>query len=126
MTDETRLYDRMMLRSALQSLFWVVLLARKREEKLTKKGLADKLGIHKSFVSRAFSRPPNWQIDKLADMSDALDVDLVIEARDRKTGVIYTPAGERVTPITSSNLSEVRKVETGTKSNTSTVWAEVG
>lgn len=126
MTDQRRLYDRMMLRSAFQSLFWVVLLARKRQEKLTRKGLADKLGVHKSFVTRAFSRPPNWQIDRVADISDALNVDLIVEARDRKTGVIYTPSGERVSAVTSSSLEHVRNVKTGTKADTSTVWAEVG
>lgn len=104
MTDETRLYDRLMLRSAFQSLFWVVLLDRKRKEQLTRKGLADKLGVHKSFVSRAFSRPPNWQIDKISDFSDALGVDLVVEARDRATGVVYTASGIRQ-PTTTGSLS---------------------
>jgi len=123
MTDEKRLFDRMMLRSALQSLFWVVLLARKREEKLTRKGLADRLGVHKSFASRAFSRPANWKIDKIADLSDALGVDLMLEARDRKTGVIYTPSGVRVTATTSSPPEAVKTMPTGAKTpDTRTVW----
>lgn len=112
MTDQARLYDRMMLRSAFQSLFWVVLRSRKREKGLTRKGLADLLGVHKSFVSRAFSRPPNWQIDKVSDMSDALGVDLIIEARDRATGVIYTPSGVRRPGFTSSSIEDVLRAGT--------------
>jgi hypothetical protein len=93
MTDLRREYDRTMLRSAFQSLFWSVLLARKRQSNLTLKGLADKLGINKSYVSRSFSSPPNWQIDRVSDMSEALDVDLIVAARDRKTGLIFMPSG---------------------------------
>lgn len=119
MTDETRLYDRLMLRSAFQSLFWVILHTRKREQKLTRKGLADKLGVDKSFVTRAFSRPPNWQIDKIADMSEALDVDLVLEARDRKTGAVYTPTGVRVPATTST--SPVRTSGDGPQTSTDRV-----
>ena len=122
MTDQGRLFKRMLQRSAFQSLFWVVLLARKRDEKLSRKGLADRLGVHKSFVSRAFSRPPNWQSDKISDLADALNVDLVIQARDRKTGMIYTPAGEQVPARTSSSLSEVRQVQTGTNTTTNS-WS---
>jgi transcriptional regulator with XRE-family HTH domain len=91
--NEARLYKRIMLRSEFQSLFWGVLKTRKREAKLTLKGLADRLGINKSYVTRSFSSPPNWQIDKIADMADALGVDLHLEARDRTTGAIYTPTG---------------------------------
>ena len=113
MTDQIRLYDRLMLRSAFQSLFWVALLARKKEKGLTRKGLADILGVNKSFVSRAFSRPPNWQIDKISDMSDALGLDLIVEARDRATGVIYTPSGIRQPATTSSSTENMRTVQTG-------------
>ena len=120
MSDQLRLYDRLMARSAFQSLFWVIFSARKRQEKLTKKALADKLGINKSFVTRAFDEPPNWQIDTISDMSDALGVDLVIEARDRQTGIIYTPSGERHPVTTSSTLEHVRKIQTGSNAGTST------
>jgi|SRR6185312_8677823 len=120
MIDQIRLYDRQMTRSAFQSLFWVIFSARKRQEKLTKKALADKLGINKSFVTRAFDEPPNWQIDTISDISDALGVDLVIEARDRATGVIYTPSGERLPLITSSSLEHVQKIQTGSTAVTST------
>jgi hypothetical protein len=104
MTDDKRLYDRQVLRSAFQSLFWNVVISRKRQAKFTLKALADALGTNKSYVSRCFAAPPNWQIDKLADMADALDVDLVIEARDRKLkGVVYTPSGVRRPDVPSSD-----------------------
>ena len=110
-------YRRQMTRASFQSLFWHVLLTRKREAGLTLKLLADKLGINKSYVSRSFSSPPNWQIDKLSDMADALDVDLHIEARDRQTGRVFTPHGNAVSAITSTYIAPKKDVpQTGTKS----------
>lgn len=108
MVDQKRQYDRMMQRSAFQSLFWSVLLTRKRESNFTLKALADKLGINKSYITRSFSSPPNWQIDKISDVAEALGVDLIVEARDRATGVIYTPSGVRQPVITSSAGHQVR------------------
>jgi ribosome-binding protein aMBF1 (putative translation factor) len=87
-------YRRHMLRSTFQSLFWHVFSARKKESGLTGTGLADRLGHTKSYVSRLFTDAPNWQIDKLSDLSEALDVDLVVEARDRKTGRMFAPHGD--------------------------------
>jgi len=108
MTHDNRVYDRQMLRSAFQSLFWNVILTRKRQNGFNFKALADKLGINKSYVSRSFSSPPNWQIDKVADMSEALGVDLIIEARDRKNpNVIYTPSGIRQPATTSTSLDKM-------------------
>jgi len=95
-------YRRQMDRSAFQSLFWNVLLARKKEKGLTLKGLADKLGINKSYISRSFSSPPNWQIDKISDMADALGVDIVFEARDRRSGRLYTPFGSSISAVTTT------------------------
>ena len=126
MNDGSREYDRLMLRSAFQSLFWSVLLARKRAEGLTRKGLADKLGVHKSFVTRSFSAPPNWQIDKVSDMAEALGVDLVLEARDRVTGVIYTPSGVRAPVSTGSSIGQVQSVGTQSSIVTKTDEAAPG
>lgn len=95
------------MRSEFQSLFWHVLTVRKRETKFSLKALADKLGINKSYVSRSFSAPPNWTIDKLSDMAEALQVDLVLEARDRVSGRIYAPAGTTTDPVTST-VNEVK------------------
>jgi transcriptional regulator with XRE-family HTH domain len=95
MTDQNRLFRRISLRSEFQSLFWNIILMRKRQSGFTLKALADALGINKSYVSRSFSSPPNWQIDKMHDMADVLGVDLIVEARDRATGVVFTASGIR-------------------------------
>lgn len=92
--QEVRVYRRLMLRSAFQSLFWSIIVDRKRTKRLTMSSLSDQLGVNKSYISRSFSSPPNWQIDKLSDMSDALGVELEPMARDLNTGAIYTPTGK--------------------------------
>lgn len=120
MNDQCREYDRLLLRSAFQSLFWSVLLSRKRAEGLTRKGLADRLGVHKSFVTRSFSTPPNWQIDRVSDMAEALGVDVILEARDRVTGVIYTPSGIRTSVSTGSSIEKVQSVSTQSRIVTQT------
>lgn len=100
--DET--FRRGVLRSAFHSLFWGVIVDRKRNAGLKMKDVADTLGVNKSFVSRSFSSPPNWRIDTLADFSDALGLDLIVEARDRKTGRIFTPSGIRASAVTTTTM----------------------
>ena len=74
LAEEKRLYDRLMLRSAVQSLFAFIQLSRKQRP--------------------AWRYPaPNWSLDRLADMAEAHGVDLIVEARDRVTDEIYTPSG---------------------------------
>ena len=102
---DNRAYNRHMLRSAFQSLFWHVLKTRKRETGFTLKALADKLGIHKSYVSRSFSEPPNWQIDKISDMAEALGIDIIVAAKDRITGKIYLPSGDLSMSVAASVMS---------------------
>lgn len=106
--NTVREYDRHMLRSAFQSLFWSVLLERKKVEQFTLKKLADRLGINKSYISRSFSSPPNWQIDKISDMADALGVEIIIEARDRLLGCIYSPQGIRRAVTTGSSVKGIQ------------------
>lgn len=106
-------FRRHMLRSDYQSLFWHALLVRKRETKFTLKALADKLGINKSYVTRSFSSPPNWTIDKISDMADALELDLVVEARDRATGRLYTPTGNAAAPLIETHAHAILGPETG-------------
>jgi transcriptional regulator with XRE-family HTH domain len=94
--DAARLreYDRELLRSTFVSLFWGVISERRRRTKFTLQSLADKLGTDKSAVSRWFSgNLPNWTVDKIADIAGVLDLELKIEAADRTTGVMFTPAG---------------------------------
>lgn len=84
-----------MLRAKFQSLFWAVFLEKKKKSGLKLTELADTLGVNKSYVSRSFSKPPNWQIDKIADFADALDLDLEICAVDKVSGEVFTPQGKK-------------------------------
>ena len=91
--NQMREYRRHMLRGEFRSLFWAIFSDRKRQKKFTLQAFADKLGIGKSSLSRGFNEPQNWTIDKMADMAEALGVELVLEARDARSGAIYTPVG---------------------------------
>lgn len=91
--NRLRDYDREMFRSSFVSLFASIIQNRKKSGGLTFSKLADALGINKSAVSRWFSKAPNWRLNTISDLANVLDVEVTIEARDRKTGVIYTPAG---------------------------------
>lgn len=93
--DRNRRFRRSMLRARFQSLFWAVFLDKKKKSKFSLTELADAIGIHKSYVSRSFTKPPNWQIDKISDFADALNLDLEICAVDRATGEVFTPQGKR-------------------------------
>jgi DNA-binding phage protein len=116
-TTKDATYDeqlrRSMLRSRFHSLFWAVILNLKSTKGLKLQDVADRLGVNKSFVSRSFSKPPNWRIDTIADFADALDLDLVIEAHDRKTGRVFTPAGVRQQQVIMTRI-EMTKPEKAT------------
>lgn len=87
-------YDREMLRSAFSSLFWAVI-SRKKTKGLTLSSLAEKLHIHKSAVSRWFSgKAPNWELNSIADIAAALDVDVRVSLVDRADGFVYTDNGQ--------------------------------
>jgi hypothetical protein len=87
-------YDREMLRSAFVSLFWSIISRKKQHEGFPLKTLADKIGVHKSAPSRWFSGGhPNWTVNTISDIANALDLDLEIRAHDRKTGETYAPYG---------------------------------
>lgn len=92
-----RAYDREMLRAAFVSLLWPAYERKREREGITLTALADALGIDKSAVSRWFATRPNWIIDTIADVARCLDLDLAIEARDRVTVRVYTPAGAKQT-----------------------------
>lgn len=111
MTDQVRDYKRLLLRAQFQSLIWNAFSARKKIFSWKMKDLAERAGVHKSYLSRCFNTPQNWQIDRIADFADALDLELVIEARDRKTGMIVHPGGYRhafssssTCPVTSNGV----------------------
>src|SRR4051812_39081850 len=92
-------FDRDMLRSSFVSIFWSVISERRKKGKFTLQSLADRLRIDKSCVSRWFSDdPPNWQSDTIADVARVLNVELIITARDRSTGQVFTSAGAESMP----------------------------
>jgi transcriptional regulator with XRE-family HTH domain len=88
-----RAYDRAMLRSAVVSLFWGVISERKKSGTFTLQGLAKLIGTNKAEVSRWFKGDPNWTLNTVAAIANALNVDLEIRARDRETGIVFTSAG---------------------------------
>ena len=89
-----RAFERGVLRSAFKSLFWAIIVERKkRPEGFTLTGLAKAISTSKHEVSRWFNGDPNWEINTIANIADALDVEIEIQAKDRKSGAIYTPAG---------------------------------
>jgi transcriptional regulator with XRE-family HTH domain len=114
-TDDKQMreYRRQMLRGEFRSLFWAIFSDQKRKKKFTLQAFADKLGIGKSSLSRGFNEPQNWTIDKMADMADALGVELIVEARDSQSGVVFTPTGSgryahTGTTADASNISVTR------------------
>jgi len=88
-----RAYERGMLRSAFVSLFWAIFQFRKGTKGLTLATLAKMISANKSEVSRWFRGDPNWTVNTIAGLAHALDVELEIRARDRATGIVFTPAG---------------------------------
>ncbi|MDA9493324.1 hypothetical protein XI08_30530 [Bradyrhizobium sp. CCBAU 11361] len=124
-------FDRAMLRSTVVSLFWGILSERKRSGDLTLQAFAKKVGTSKHEVSRWFGKgDPNWTLNTIASIANALDVELRIEAIDNsgrifkasgisseptaKTEAISVPPAVRITKVTNSSESKIR-----TESNTS-------
>jgi transcriptional regulator with XRE-family HTH domain len=113
-----RAYDRAMLRSAFVSLFWAVITERRKKGTYTLIQLAKQLGTNKAEVSRWFKGEPNWTVGTIANIANALNVDLRIQAVDRVSGEVFTPAGIQVSTtspldrrVTSaSSYAELEKV----------------
>jgi hypothetical protein len=70
------------------------------------KDLSYELGVDKSYISRSFSTPPNWQIDKISDFADALGVEIDLVARDLRSGEIFTPTGKLKFSETKTEFSD--------------------
>lgn len=96
-----REFSQQMLRAMVQSVFVSVFNESKKREKLSQSGLAKRLGINRSVISRNLSSPPNWTVDKISDMAEALNVDIEIIARDRVSGHCHTARGMVVISVTS-------------------------
>jgi transcriptional regulator with XRE-family HTH domain len=100
--DRLREFDREVMRGAFVSLFWAVISDRRKRDAFTLQLLADKLGVDKSTVSRWFSgEAPNWELDTIAAIANALDLEIRIQAIDRASGKAYTPAGPQ--PVAAFN-----------------------
>jgi transcriptional regulator with XRE-family HTH domain len=95
-TKFVRAYDRAMLRSAFVSLFWAIITERRKKGTYTLLELAKQLGTNKGAVSRWFKGEPNWTVGTIANIANALNVELRIEAVDRVSGEVFTPAGIQV------------------------------
>jgi transcriptional regulator with XRE-family HTH domain len=106
-----RAYDRGMLRSAFVSLFWAIITER-RKKGFTFQALAKLLGTNKGEVSRWFNGDPNWTINTIANLAIALDVDLQIQAIDRNTGMVFTPAGPVQTSTSQPSTIKTTAVRT--------------
>jgi transcriptional regulator with XRE-family HTH domain len=95
--EQLKEYDRQMLRASFVSLFWSVISDLKKRRSYKLQDLADELGCDKSTVSRWFSgNNPNWTINTISDLANALNVELKIEAVDRETKTVHTPQGRSV------------------------------
>jgi transcriptional regulator with XRE-family HTH domain len=91
--DEERKYRRLSLRSLFTSVLWCAFTHQKKTNGLTLTRLAEKTGRKQQQVSRWFSSNPNWTLDSIADVAEALNLELRIEAKDKSTGMIFTPYG---------------------------------
>ena len=86
-------YDRTLFSASVVSLFWAAITERRRHEKFPLKALADATGIDPAKISRDFSGEPNLRAHTMADIAGALDLDLELRARHRKTGVVFIASG---------------------------------
>ena len=121
-------YHRNMHRSQLVSLFWSIIVDRKKLG-FKLQDLANKLHVDKGQVSRWFSGLPNWEANTVSDVAGALDVDIQVMARDRKTGKIYSASGAPVSASTGatpppawSKSPDITASKDGTADNPSAVF----
>jgi DNA-binding phage protein len=92
-------FDRAALRTAFVSTFWAVIEDRKkRRGGFTMTALAKAVGSSKHEVSRWFNGSPNWTLNTIANIANALGLEIVVSVRERSTGRVFTPAGLQVSP----------------------------
>jgi transcriptional regulator with XRE-family HTH domain len=115
--SDVKEYDRLMLRAAVVSVFWSVITDLKKRRSYRLQELADEIGVDKSAVSRWFSgHNPNWTLNTISDIANALNVDVKIVAIDRRTKmIIHTPQGPQseVVPTTTGSFSSHQIVYSG-------------
>lgn len=104
-----RSYERSTLRDAFHSLFWAVLKEKRKTGSFTFKELAKDLGTNKAEVSRWFNGDPNWTINTIANLAHSFNVEIKLQAVDRLTGMVFTPAGPVQTQVHKQAQSSIRK-----------------
>jgi|ERR1700674_2722171 len=107
-----RALERGMLRSRFVSLFWNVITQRRKEGVFTFQALAKAIGSNKGEVSRWFNGDPNWTVNTIARLTDALEVDLELQARDRRNkSLVFTPVGIQSVSILVPNPISLTETE---------------
>lgn len=107
-------YFQGMLRAAFRSLFWSIISERKKSGTFSLARLVALLPRgDKGKVSKWFNGDPNWTINTIGTLADALNVDIEIKAIDRTTGVVFTPAGI-AQPVSVSAYSATPGIKTVT------------
>lgn len=72
-----------LLEHAFFGAFYTAIATRKREESLTRKQLASRMGREKTGVSKLLSGPRNWQLSTIADLAEALGLRVEFSLVDR-------------------------------------------
>lgn len=87
-------YARAMLRSEFVSMFVSALKFRKqRQPEFGVVALAKTIGKDKATLSRDLGGSPNWGLDTVSDLANALQCDLLVELVDRETGARIRATG---------------------------------
>ena len=91
-----RAYDRAMIRAQFASLFWAAIMEKRKHGQYPLSELAKALGRNKGEASRWFSgKAPNWTVGTIAEVAQALNLEIRIEAIDRATGMVLTASGPK-------------------------------
>jgi len=92
-SEYIRLYDRECLRAAFGSLLWAIVTERRKTDKANFRTLAEVVGIEKAQMLQWLDDETYWTIDTIVLIASALDFEIRIQAVDRRTGAVFTPAG---------------------------------
>lgn len=89
--EEEKKYRQMSLHSMFSSLFWGVIQRNRGKKECTIDEIARKTGYSKQRIMNLFSSHPQWSCNAIFYVAEALNLELIVEARERSTGKIYTP-----------------------------------
>jgi hypothetical protein len=75
-------------------MFWSIISHKKQNGTFSVKDFVALLPRgDKGKVSKWFNGDPNWTLNTIGTIAHALNVELRVEAVDRSTGIVFTPAG---------------------------------